>query len=264
MVHVSEPRTGAGDPTATLALLWRAADNTPVSSRRGPRRTLSIDAVVDAATALADRDGLPALTMRSLAQVLAIAPMTIYTYVPGRAELLDLMLDAAYAQMTRTPTEGQPWQARVRAVADDNRALFTTHPWAAAISTLRPPLGPGQMAKYEHELAALDGLGLTDVQIDDALNYLLTFVRANAQDAIAARTAQHNSAMNDQAWWDRAGPLLARVLNETTYPLATRIGTAAGAAHGSAHNPDHAYNFGIDRILDALTTLNTNAPGSST
>lgn len=257
---MSEHRTGVGDPAATLALLWRAAEHAPTSSRRGPRRTLSVDAVVEAATALADRDGLPALTMRSLAQHLAVAPMSIYTYVPGRAELLDLMLDAAYAQMVRTPTDGQPWQARVRAVAEDNRALFTAHPWAAAISTLRPSLGPGQMAKYEHELAALDGLGLTDVQIDDALSHLLTFVRANAQDAIATRTAQHDSAMDDQAWWDTAGPLLARVLDEATYPLATRVGAAAGTAHHSAHDPDHAYYFGIDRILDALTTLITTAP----
>jgi len=191
---VSDSRTGAGDPAATLALLWRGVDRAPTSSRRGPRRALSVDAVVAAATALADRNGLSAVTMRSLAQELAIAPMSIYTYVPGRAELLDLMLDAAYAGMTRTPTDDQPWRARVRAVADDNRALFDTHPWAAAISTLRPPLGPGQIAKYEHELAALDGLGLTDVQMDDALSHLLTVVRANTQDPIAARAAQHQNA----------------------------------------------------------------------
>lgn len=49
------------------------------------------------ATAIVDADGLEAVTMRRLAQELGVAPMTIYTYVPGKAELFDLMLDAAYA-----------------------------------------------------------------------------------------------------------------------------------------------------------------------
>src|SRR5262249_4237873 len=83
---------------------------------------------------------------------------TLYTYVPGKAELLDLMLDAAYQRMRRTDTAGQPWRQRVTAVAAENRALLEAHPWAAAISTIRPPLGPGLMAKDEHELSAFDGL----------------------------------------------------------------------------------------------------------
>jgi AcrR family transcriptional regulator len=78
--------------------------------------------------------------MRRVAQALGVVPMTLYTYVPGKAELLDLMLDAAYAGMPRTDTRGQPWRQRLAAIAAE-------HPWAATISTIRPPLGPGQMAK---------------------------------------------------------------------------------------------------------------------
>src|SRR5215468_3853457 len=103
--------------------------------------------------------------MRQVASALGVVPMTLYTYVPGKAELLDLMLDAAYARMPRADTTGHPWRHRVTAVAEENRALFESHPWVAAISAIRPPLGPGVMAKYEHELAALDGLGLDDIQM---------------------------------------------------------------------------------------------------
>jgi len=98
--------------------------------------------------------------MRRLADRLGVGPMSVYTYVPGRAELLDLMLDDAYARMARHQHGARPWQQRVRAIADDNQAHFAHHPWAAQVSTLRPPLGPGQMAKYEHELAAFAGSGL--------------------------------------------------------------------------------------------------------
>ncbi|MGW5361485.1 TetR/AcrR family transcriptional regulator [Actinopolymorpha pittospori] len=245
-------RTSAGDPARTLALLWRDPSAVP---RRGPQRGLGLDAVVDAAIELADRDGLDALSMRRVAQALGVAPMTLYTYVPGKAELLDLMLDAAYARMPRVDTTRRPWRERLSAVADQNRALFDAHPWAATVVTLRPPLGPGQMAKYEHELSALEGLGLTDLEMDDCLTYLLAFVQASARALIDAQVTKQASAMNDEQWWAAAGPLLARVLDERTYPLASRVGSAAGSAHGSAHDPDHAYRFGLERVLDGLAYL---------
>jgi AcrR family transcriptional regulator len=245
-------RTSAGDPARTLQLLWRAS--TP-DRGRGPRRGLSVDAVVEAATALADAEGLDAVTMRRVAQELGVVPMTLYTYVPGKAELLDLMLDAAYARMPRANTAGQPWRQRVTVIADENKALFERHPWAAAISTSRPPLGPGLMQKYEHELSVFEGLGLSDIQMDDCLTYLLTFVQACARAAADARAARHDSAMNDQQWWQANAPLLARVLDANAYPTAARVGTAAGAAHGTAYDPDHAYAFGLQRALDAFAVL---------
>lgn len=245
-------RTSAGDPARTLHLLWRASSP---DRRRGPRRALSVDAVVETAVAIADAEGLDALTMRQVAKALGVVPMTLYTYVPGKAELLDLMLDAAYARMPRTDTGGRPWRDRVIGVADENRALFERHPWAATVSTARPPLGPGQMAKYEHELRALDGLGLSDVEMDACLTHLLTFVQACARAAADSRAAQNDSAMNDQQWWDVNAPLLARVLDPDAYPTAVRVGAAAGAAHGSAYDPDHAYTFGLRCVLSAFAAL---------
>ena len=111
--------------------------------RHGPRQGLTIDQVVAAATALADAEALDAVTMRRVAARLGVVPMTLYTYVPAKAELLDLMLDSAYAAMPRTDTAGRPWRERLAAVAAENQALFEAHPWAAAVSAIRPPLGPG-------------------------------------------------------------------------------------------------------------------------
>jgi len=245
-------RSGAGDPARTLQLLWRDPAAIP---RHGPRQGLSIDAVVDTATELADAESLEAVTMRRVAQELGVVPMTLYTYVPGKAELLDLMLDAAYARMTRTDTSGRPWRPRLTAVAAENWDLFEAHPWAAAVSTIRPPLGPGQLAKYEHELSAFSGLGLDDVTVDDCLTCLLTFVQACARAAADARAGQRDSAMDDAQWWAANAPLLARVFDERAYPTAARVGAAAGAAHGSAYNPGHAYDFGLQRVLDGLAAL---------
>src|SRR5260370_37310147 len=227
-------RTSGGDPARTLALLWR---DPAVVPRHGPRQGLSIDAVVSAATHVADGEGLEAVTMRRVAQALGVAPMTLYTYVPGKAELLDLMLDAAYTSMPRLDTSGQPWRKRLAAIAEENKALFDNHPWATTISTIRPPLGPGMMAKYEHELSAFDGLGLDDVLMDASLTDVLGFVQPWSRAAADARAVEHDTAMDDNEWWATSGPLLARVLDETAYPIAARVGSAAVASRPPASTP---------------------------
>lgn len=70
--------------------------------------------------------------------------------------------------------------------------------------------------------------------------------------------------MDDRQWRSANAPLLARVFDENAYPTAARVGTAAGTAHGSACNPGHAYDFGLQRVLDGLATLihnRANPPG---
>jgi AcrR family transcriptional regulator len=211
--------------------------------------------VLASAIALADVEGLEALTMRRVANALGVAPMTLYTYLPGKAELLDLMLDAAYADMPLADTSHRPWRQRLAAVAEENHALYARHPWAADISTARPPLGPGLIAKYEHELAAFDGLDLQDVTVDATLTHLLGFVLSCARVANEVATMRPAGAAGDERWWAANAPLLARVLDPASYPRAVRVGTAAGRAHGAAYRPAHAYEFGLARVLDGIGAL---------
>ena len=251
------PRPAApSDPAVLLALLWRhTAPLGQTGQRRGPRPACTVDDVVEAAIALADRDGLEAVSMRAVAGTLGVATMSVYTYVPGKAELVDLMVDAVHAHMSRPPWGQRSWQERVRAVADSNYAVLCQHSWLAVVSSARPVLGPGGMAKYDHELSAFEGLGLDDVTVDDALGYLLTFVHGAAREATAARASELTTALSDQQWWERNAPLLAQVFDERTYPTAARIGSAAGAARGSAYDPDHAYAFGLARTLEGIHAL---------
>jgi AcrR family transcriptional regulator len=248
---MTRERSGRGDPARVLALLWGSDAPGP---RRGPRPALSVEEIVATAIDIADRDGLDALTMRRLAEALGVGPMALYTYVPGKAELLDLMLDRAYVEMPRTSWPDD-WRERVTAIAFDNRALYEAHPWAAAVSTARPPLGPGLMAKYEHELSAFEGLGLDDIEIDAALTFVLDFVRASALAADDARATRLDSGLTDEQWWAANAPLLERALAPDTFPTAARVGAAAGAAHGGAYSPEHAWEFGLERVLDGLATL---------
>ena len=215
--------------------------------------------MVDAATELANAEGLDAVTMRRVAQALGVVPMTLYTYVPGKAELLDLMLDAAYAGMARADTSGQPWRQRPAVIAAENRALFGAHPWAAASRPSGRPSAPGRWPSTSTSCPRSTVSAWTTSR-RRLLAYLLSFVQACAGATASARETERDSAMDDGQWWAANAPLLARVFDEHAYPTAARVGAAAGAAHGSAYNPGHAYHFGLERVLDGLAALIHNRP----
>ena len=236
-----------------IALLWREPRS--AAKTRGPKPGLSADRVIRAAIRIADAQGLEQLTIRRVAERLKVAPMSVYTYVPGKAELFALMLDAVYAGMKRQAPAADDWRARITAVAADNRRLYTEHPWIALLPPNRPPLGPGTIGKYEYELAALDGVGLSDVELDAALTFVLGFVESCAQAAARARAAVAESAQTDAQWWADYEPVLERVLDASRYPLGTRVGTASAQAQGGAYDGDRAYAFGLTRVLDGLAAL---------
>ena len=242
-----------------MDLLWFPD---PVEKRRGRRPGLRVELVIEAAVGLADAEGLEALSMRRVAHELGVVPMTLYTYVPDKAALLDLVLDRLYLRMPRTARPERPWRERLEAVAEENHSLYAEHPWAATLPASRPPLGPGMAAKYEHELRAFEGTGLDDVETDSALTYLLGFVQASARAEADARAAVQRSNQTDEQWWAANGPILATVFNPETYPTAARIGAAAGEALGGAVNPRHAYVFGLARVLDGLGVLINARAGS--
>jgi AcrR family transcriptional regulator len=229
-------------------LLWRD-DSVAAGGRRGPRARHSTAEVVSRAIELADRDGLDAVTIRALAQSLELPPMSIYTHVNTRADLLVLMIDEVHSRMIARPVAEAGWPARVRAVAEDNLDLLRGHIWLLDIADQRAALGPGTIAKYDRELHAFDGTGLRDVERDAALSFVLDFARA------AARRMRENAEKEQLgAFWAEAGPRLSTHLGER-HPLAQSVGQAAGESLGAAYDADVAWGFGLARVLDGLRAL---------
>ena len=107
-----------------------------------PRAGPHLEAVVDAAVSLADAEGIDALSMRRVAERLGVGAMSLYTYVPGKAELVDLMLDRVYAeQLAGIATEGG-WRARLESWARADWALYEGHPWVVRAAAPAPRSGP--------------------------------------------------------------------------------------------------------------------------
>lgn len=233
---------GPADPIALVDLLW--SPTVPLG-----RTGLHLRDLVGIAVGMADTDGWAALTMRGLAARVGVAPMTLYGYVPGKAELLELMLDevigTTYADHPG-PTSVADWPAAIRLIAHRTRDHALAHPWMLEATPARPVLGPGVCAVYEAELTALDGIGLGDVEMDHALTSVHALAEASAR--AQHQLDQARRGMSDQEWWAGVGPRLSRYLQEAQAPVAARVGRTMS----SAGEPAAALDVGIDLLIDGL------------
>lgn len=238
-------------PRPLIDLLWRDRPGATAGGSRGPRARYSTGDVVSRAIALADEGGLAAVTVRALAQSLELTAMSVYTHVNSRDDLLVLMADHAHGQMTTTPFGRSTWRTRVRHVAEDNLALLRDHPWLLGIDDPRTALGPGTIAKYDHELHAFDGTSISDIRRDAALTFVLDFVRSTA-----ARTVMTPATGDFGELWEQSVDRLAGYLGDD-FALAQRVGRAAGEAMGGPHDAERAWQFGLTRVIAGLGDLDS-------
>ncbi len=251
MLAVSTEYSGTGDPARSLALLWRTRERT---SRKG-RPDLSVDRIVRAAIDIADTEGLAALSMRRVAQALDVGTMSLYTHVPGKGELLDVMVDTVHGELAHpTPIPGG-WRARLEQVAHARWQLHLRHPWLLQVATTRPALGPHVIAGYEHELGAVDGIGLTDLEMDAVVTLVTGYVHGAVRTAVEAAQAAGRTGMTEQQWWQAHAPYLEKAVDPRRFPLAARVGTTAGREYQGAADPTRAFAFGLARILDGIEVL---------
>ncbi|WP_202866802.1 TetR/AcrR family transcriptional regulator [Kribbella voronezhensis] len=247
-------KTAAADPARSLALLWG-------THTKPGRSGLTLRAIIDTAIELADANGLEAVSMRLVAEQLKAGTMSLYTHVPGKGELTVLMYDSVYGDLYADADEPvrQPggWRGALEFVAQRNWDLLMRHPWIHEVPAVRSTVGPNIIAKYETELRPLDGLGLTDVEMDSTLNLILTHVRGTARTAAEHLRTQRESGMTDAEWWLTTGPALAHYMGALAdrFPVAGRVGSATGEQHQAAINSEHALKFGLERILAGVALL---------
>ncbi|WP_051871690.1 TetR/AcrR family transcriptional regulator [Streptomyces sclerotialus] len=229
--------------TATARLLWAPRPQ----PARGPRPTLDLPGIARAGVAVADAEGLAAVSMQRVAAQLGVTKMALYRYVPGKAELIALMVDAALAPL---PAEDEPrpgWRGRLTAWAHHLLDGFGRHPWLLEATVGPRVLGPAELAWTERAVAALDGTPLTGAERLDAAVLLTGHVRTLAQQGRAAGPEGNAEA--------QLHALLGGILRDhaARFPAVTAAFSAAAAEPATAQ--DQAWEFGLHRILDGLEKL---------
>jgi AcrR family transcriptional regulator len=239
-------RSGGGDADRTLALLWRTETAAPAPAR-GRKPSHTVTGVVRAAIAVADQEGLAQMSMGRVARQLATAPMSLYTYVPGKAELIDLMVDAVLADLDLPTPDAAPagWRARVELYAGKVREMYRRHPWLVQVSQARPPLGPGQFAQQEYLYAALAGTGLPPRQVRSAVESIALFVGATAARDADAALAERDTGQSQDAWWAARDGFWTDYFDVTRFPTISRMWQQGAFEPGES---DH----GLHQLLDGI------------
>jgi AcrR family transcriptional regulator len=127
----------------------------PVRGSRGPLPGHSRDDIAAAATALADADGLAAVSMRAVATALGTGAGSLYRYVGSRDDILDLMADRAAGELRPYPDEAGDWLESMLRLAHEQRDLYRRHRWLLDLAVRTSGVGPHSLAWFDHCLHLL-------------------------------------------------------------------------------------------------------------
>ncbi len=232
------------DQLSLLQLMWAPA--TKVG-----RSGLTVVTLIESAVSLADERGLEALTMRAVAERVGIGAMTLYGYVPGKPELLELMLDAVAGHTYDAddrPGDQSDWQSAIRHIAQRNFAHAIDHGWSVEVPPGRPILGPGICLKYEWELAPLDGIGLSDETMDHVVTTIVNMATGAARWQLGLDRVRADSQLSDESWWQLSQPVLSSALEDVELPVSTRVGTTIA----TAGDPQTSLLAGVELLIAGL------------
>jgi len=218
----------------------------PEPPERRALSPLSRERIVRAAVTLADAEGIEAVSLRKVAAVLDAGPMRLYRYIDTKDELLDLMVDAVYAEIP-APT-GAGWRDVVRSFAQGTRDAALRHEWFADLLGDRPRLGPAALAHTEASLAALRAAGLDDIDtIMSTVEVLTVYLTGAVRAEVAERRAERATGLDEREWQMSMGPHIVAMFATGDYPVL------AEAVHDARHRDAEAvFELGLDYLLDGI------------
>jgi AcrR family transcriptional regulator len=226
------------DPERSTELLWGPA----------AKRGLNLEVIVRTAIKLADAEGLPAVSMRRVAEQLGFTTMSLYRHVPGKAELVELMRDAAMADRPE-PGEWPDWRTELAAWAREGLALYRKHPWLIDSAGPRNVPGPNAIASFERALAGARRAGLPPAEIVAVVTLLGGFVESAARQVVASAQAEQRSGVSHEQWWGARDSLYEHL---DQYPTLNWI-----YEQGGYDKPLDPFEFGLERVLDSIAVLIT-------
>ncbi|MEU7677557.1 TetR/AcrR family transcriptional regulator C-terminal domain-containing protein [Micromonospora taraxaci] len=212
-----------------------------------PNRLVPLDRerIVAAAIALADEDGLDAVSVRKVAARLGAGPMRLYGYIATKDELFDLMVDEIYSEILPAEQPGD-WREALRVLAHRTRQTALRHNWLADLLGGRPALGPNALVVTEATLAALDGLADIDT-VMRAVETVSAYFTGAIRREVANLRAERATGLSKQDWQRASGPHVTRMLATGRFPALAR------AVHdGTDVDAETSFATGLEWVLDAI------------
>ncbi|MDQ0380634.1 TetR/AcrR family transcriptional regulator [Amycolatopsis thermophila] len=210
------------------------------------RPVVTEDKIVRTAIALADAEGLDALSMRRIASEMGSGTTSLYRYVASKDELIELMVDAIFGAEPLPEATGG-WRDELAAVARHYRGVLLRHPWLAVQAARRPALGPNVIARADHELGIVSRVTDDPTLASMVVNAINTHVLGAVSAELAELEVQRRTGMTEDEWRDWVGAYVRQVVESGRYPHFNRRVLEAG-------DPDPAarFEFGLDCLLTGI------------
>ncbi len=203
------------------------------------RKPLTRERVLRAAMALADRDGIEALSMRRLAQSLGVEAMSLYNHVRNKEDALDGLVELVASEFAR-PQVGPAWKAEMRRRAVTAHDVLVRHPWASALIVSRVNVGPAMLSYVDATIGCLVSAGFDYAEADGAWNAINSHIYGFTLQELSFPFAEEECA--DQA---------AAFLPDMPDDLPWLRGMAEAVATGR-HDGRQDFSFGLELILEGL------------
>ncbi|OEJ32471.1 TetR/AcrR family transcriptional regulator [Streptomyces subrutilus] len=246
-----EPAGDTGLP-ASLEMAWGLRER----PGKGPRPTLTLTRIVDAAVALAAGEGMDAVSMGRVAKELGVSTMSLYRYVTAKEELYILMADAGVGpppEQAPAGGAGRGWRELLSDWAYAQRAVLMANTWILRIPITAPPVSPNQLAWMERGLAALADTGLDEGEKISTIILVGGLVRNEVTMAADMMDAMTKSGVSPDLAMPRYVRTLRLMTAPDTHPALTRL--LGSDAFSGSEEPDFQFAFGLGRVLDGLADL---------
>jgi len=219
--------------------------------RKGPKPGLDLGSILAAAVALAQTEGLQAVSMSRVAAALGVSTMALYGYVDTKDELLALMVDHACGTPPEPATIERDWRSGLARWGSTLYTAYRNHPWAIRVPISGVPPTPNQVAWLEAGLRCLTTTSLSSQQRLSTVLLLSVFIRSEASLALdLAEARQHATDTPEAAQY---GHLIRRLIDPDHFPEVWAV-AATGAFEDDA-GVDGEFRFGLERILDGIHAL---------
>ena len=207
------------------------------------RPGLTRERVLRAGVALADAEGLDALTMRSLGEALGAHAMSLYNHVSDKEDLLDGMVDLVVAEI-EVPSLADPWMLAMRKRALSAHAALLRHPWATALMMSQSNVGPARIRYVDATLAALHAAGFSLPMADHAWTALDSYIYGFTLMKLNFPFAPGQYAAVAAAYL----PSLSAERFPAMHALTTLVATGR-------HDGLHELEFGLELLLEGLERI---------
>jgi len=212
--------------------------------------------IVEAATLIADADGLAAVSMRAVAKRLGVATMTIYRHVRDKDDLLVHMSEAAYGELPPMGEQPVGWRSRVELASRGLWQIHKQHPWLTQVTPLTRPLPLQSHITYsELVLSALAECGLDPTAAFDLNILLYSHVIGIAAHLEGEARAAAATGVSDEQWVTKQAPALHALVATGRFPSFDATLAEMEGRGGYDLDLDRLFELGLRLLLDGVATI---------